>query len=93
MVCRPDLDCCDILKGCAQNLMNQRLMQFSRFKAVEEIVVSEPITIVYRKNKIEAPPKRIRPIHIHIPGPFPYQNTKVVPWRYETTAYVGGKVI
>lgn len=48
---------------------------------------------MYRKNKIEAPPKKIKPIHICVPGPFPYQNTKEVPWRYETTANMGGKDI
>lgn len=76
-----------------QNLMNQGLVQFSRSRVVEDIVVIKPITIVYRKNKIEAPHKRIQPIHIHVPGPFPYQDTKAVPWRYEMTAYVGGKEI
>ena len=72
-------------------LMNQGLVQFSRSKVVEVIVVIELITIVYRKKKIEAPAKRILPIHIRFSGPFPYQNTKVVAWRYETTVYVGGK--
>lgn len=69
------------------------MIQFSRSKAVKEIMVIKPITIVYRKKKIEAPPKRIQHIYISVPGSFPYQNTKAVPWRYETTAYVGGKEI
>lgn len=60
---------------------------------VEEIFVIESITIIYRKKKIEAPPVRIQPIHICVPGPFPYQSTKAVPWRYDTTTYIGGKEI
>ncbi|XP_050895784.1 uncharacterized protein LOC127102458 [Lathyrus oleraceus] len=68
VVCESDSDYCDILKGCVQNLMNQGLVQFSRSRVVEEIDVIEPITIIYKKKKIEAPPKRIQPIHIRVPG-------------------------
>lgn len=53
------------------------------------MAVIEPIT----KKKVEAPPKRIQPIHLSVPTLFPYQNTKAVPWNYETTTYVGGKEI
>ncbi|XP_050919706.1 uncharacterized protein LOC127137279 [Lathyrus oleraceus] len=61
--------------------------------AIEEVAVIESITIVYRKKKVEAPPKRIQPIHFRVPSPFPYQNTKAMPWNYETITYVGGKEI
>lgn len=73
--------------------MDQGLIQFSKSIAVEEIIVIEPITIVYRKKKVEAPPKRIKPINFRVPSPFLYQNTKSVPWNYETTTYLGGKEI
>lgn len=46
VVCESDPDCCDVLKVYVQNLMNQGLVQFSRSRVVEEIVVIEPITIV-----------------------------------------------
>ncbi|XP_050878763.1 uncharacterized protein LOC127082571 [Lathyrus oleraceus] len=72
---------------------DQGLIQFSKSKAVEEVAVIEPITIVYRKKKVEAPPRRIQPVHFRVPTPFPYQNTKAVPWNYETTTYLGGKEI
>lgn len=55
--------------------------------------VIEPITIIYRKKKIEVPVKNIQTINICIHGSFPYQSTKVVPWRYDTIAYVGVKSI
>ncbi|XP_050919291.1 uncharacterized protein LOC127136815 [Lathyrus oleraceus] len=92
-VCKYNPDNCDKLRGCVQELMDQGLTQFSRSKAVEEVAVIEPITIVYRKKKVEALPKRIQPIHFRVPSLFPYQNTKAVPWNYETTTYLGGKEI
>lgn len=73
--------------------MNQGLVQFSKSKSAEKIAAIESITIVYRKKKFEAPPKRIHPIHFRVSSPFLYQNTKAVPWNYETTTYVGGKEI
>ncbi|XP_050920010.1 uncharacterized protein LOC127137604 [Lathyrus oleraceus] len=78
-VCEYDPDNCNELSGCVQELMDQGLIQFSKTRAVEEVAVIEPITIVYRKKKVEAPPKRIQPIHFRVPSPFPYQSTKVVP--------------
>ncbi|XP_050896761.1 uncharacterized protein LOC127103553 [Lathyrus oleraceus] len=92
-VCEYDPDNCVELRVCVQELMDQGLIQFSRPKAAEEVVVIEPISIVYSKKKVEAPPKRIQPIHFRVPNPFSYQNTKAVPWNYETTTYLGGKEI
>ncbi|XP_050890746.1 uncharacterized protein LOC127096182 [Lathyrus oleraceus] len=73
--------------------MDQWLIQFSKSQAAKEVAVIEPITIVYRKKKVEAPPRRIQPIHFRVPTPFPYQNTKAVPWNYETIMYLGGREI
>ncbi|XP_050919781.1 uncharacterized protein LOC127137354 [Lathyrus oleraceus] len=71
-VCESDPDGCEQLRECVQELMNQGLVQFSKSKAAEEVAVIEPITIVYRKKKVEAPPKRIQPIHFRVLTPFPY---------------------
>ncbi|XP_050889365.1 uncharacterized protein LOC127094590 [Lathyrus oleraceus] len=77
-----------------KTLMSVVLQRFEQFGFLsEEVEVIEPITIVYRKKKVEAPPKRIQPIHFCVPSLFPYQNTKAVPWNYETTTYLGGKEI
>ncbi|XP_050876026.1 uncharacterized protein LOC127079686 [Lathyrus oleraceus] len=92
-ICEFDPDICEQLKGCLQVLMDQGLIQFSKSQATKEVAIVEPITIVYRKKKVEAPPKRIQPIHSRVPTPFPYQNTKAVPWNYEITAYLVGKEI
>lgn len=73
--------------------MDQGLIQFSKSQAAEEVAVIESITIVYRKKKVEVPPRRIQLIYFRVPTPFPYQNTKAVPWNYETKTYLGGKEI
>lgn len=87
-ICEFDPDSCEQLKGCAQALMDQWLIQFSKGQSGEEVAAIEPITIVYKKKKVEAPPRRIQPIHFRVPTPFLYQNTKAVPWNYETTTYL-----
>ncbi|XP_050899608.1 uncharacterized protein LOC127106344 [Lathyrus oleraceus] len=92
-LCEFDPDSCEQLKGCVHALMDQGLIQFSRAQAAEEVEEIEPITIIYRKKKVEAPPKRTQPIYFRVPTPFPYQNTKAVPWNYKTTMYLGGKKI
>ncbi|XP_050909293.1 uncharacterized protein LOC127123077 [Lathyrus oleraceus] len=78
-VCEFDPDNCEQLKGCVQELMDEGLMHFSKSQAAEELVVIEPITIVYRKKKVEAPPRRIQMIDFRVQTLFPYQNTKAVP--------------
>ncbi|XP_050877108.1 uncharacterized protein LOC127080861 [Lathyrus oleraceus] len=50
-VCEFDPDNCDKLRDCVQELMDQGLIQFSKSKAAKEVVVIEPIMIVYRKKK------------------------------------------
>lgn len=78
-ICKTKPDKCEDFKGFVQELMNQCVLQFSRARAMEEVSVIEPIEIVYRKNKIEAPMKKIQPINIRVPAQFPYQYSKAVP--------------
>ncbi|XP_050875207.1 uncharacterized protein LOC127078828 [Lathyrus oleraceus] len=59
---------------------------------VESILRAEEVKTPIKK-KVEAPPKRTQPIHFRVPTLFPYQDTKAVPWNYETTMYLGGKEI
>lgn len=42
---------------------------------------------------METPIKNDQPIIFHIPSPFPYQNSKFVPWKYNATVSVGGEEI
>lgn len=37
--------------------------------------------------------KKIKPIKICIPSPFPYQDSKSLLWKYHATIFVGGKEI
>lgn len=78
-VCKTKPEGCKELKGCVQELMNQAVLQFARARVVEDVSIIEPIEIVYHKKKIEDPMKKIQPINIRVPAPFPYQDSKVVP--------------
>lgn len=37
--------------------------------------------------------KKAQPIVFHVPPPFPYQNSKIVPWKYIATVSVGGEEV
>jgi hypothetical protein len=50
--------------------------------------VLKPIEIVYQKAE-----RTVQPLVIQAPSPFPFANTKVVPWNYDTTAFVQGKPV
>lgn len=92
-VCNTEPDKCEELKGCVLDLMNQGVSQFARARVVEDVYVIKPIEIVYRKKKIEGPMKKIQPINICVLSPYPYQDSKAMPWKYDATTSVGGKVI
>lgn len=78
-ICETRPNNCEELNSCVQELMNQRVLQFTRARVVEEFFVIEPIRIMYQKNKIETLVKEIQPINIRVPAHFPYQDSKVVP--------------
>lgn len=92
-VCKIGPDRCEKLKDCIQELMDQGVLQFSRDRTLGEISVIRPIEIVYRKKQIEAPIKKVQPTAFHVPSPFPYQNSKVVPWKYNAAVSVSGEEI
>lgn len=58
-----------------------------------EVSIIEPIEIFYHKKQIEALMKKAQPIVFHVPPPFPYQNSKIVPWKYIATVSVGGEEV
>lgn len=37
--------------------------------------------------------QKVHAIVFHLPSPFPYLNSKVVPWKYNATTSVGGEEI
>ncbi|XP_050889235.1 uncharacterized protein LOC127094446 [Lathyrus oleraceus] len=92
-LCKTEPERCEKLKDCVQELMDQGVLQFYRNKAMGEVLVIKPIEIIYRKKQVEASIKKVQPIVFHVPSPFPYQNSKVVLWRYNETILVGGKEV
>lgn len=92
-LCKTGPKRCEELKDCVQELMDQGILQFSRDKVLEEVSVIEPIEIVYRKKQVEVPIKKVQPIVLHVPSPFPYQNSKDLPWRYNAIVSVGGEEV
>lgn len=42
-------------------------------------------------STVGAPSKKVEPITIHAPSPFPFKDTKAVPWKYGATVYIGNK--
>lgn len=92
-ICKTEPNKCEELKGYVQEFINYGVLQFMRARAVREVSVIEPIEIVYRKTKIKAPMNKIQPINIRVPAPFPYQDSKAVPWKYDATISIGGKEI
>lgn len=92
-VCKTEPERCEELKDSVQELMNQGVLQFSRDRTLGEIPVIDPIEIVYRKKQVEALMKKVQPIVFRVPSPFPYQNSKVVPWKYNAIMLVGGEEV
>lgn len=66
--------------------MNQGLVQISHVKNDESIPTPEPLEIPYTLKEAQ-----VSPLVICVPTPFPFESTKVVPWNYNTTTYVGNK--
>lgn len=67
-VCEIEPNQCDGLKSCVQSLMSQGVIQFTKSKVSEEVSTIEPITIVYKRKRIEELVKKLlQPIIICIP--------------------------
>lgn len=56
---KTELDICEKLKDCIQELMNQGILQFSRDITLGDVFVMELIEIFYRKKQIEAPMQEV----------------------------------
>lgn len=92
-VCKTEPKRCEEIKDCIQELIDQGILHISKDKIVGEVSVIKPIENVYRKKQVEASIKKVQPITFHVASPFPYQNSKVVPWKYNATILVGGKEV
>ncbi|XP_050910073.1 uncharacterized protein LOC127123946 [Lathyrus oleraceus] len=84
-------------------LMNERVIQFTRGKIDEDVAMivpvfdqerlPKPFVVPYQRNVDLEPVKKIKPMVIHVPAPFSFDSTKVVPWNYEPVVYVGNKLV
>jgi hypothetical protein len=85
------------MKECLQKLMDQGLVQIGYSRKEDTIAmvdqhehekVVKPIEIVYQKAE-----RTVEPLVIQAPSPFPFASTKAVPWNYDTSAFVQGKLM
>ncbi|XP_050895954.1 uncharacterized protein LOC127102651 [Lathyrus oleraceus] len=103
VVCSSNPDQCGEFKIYLQRLMDQRVFQFTRAKIDEGVDVimhvfdqerlPKPFVVPYQRNVDLEPVKKIEPMVIHVPAPFSFDSTKVVPWNYEPVVYVGNKPV
>ncbi|XP_050897670.1 uncharacterized protein LOC127104530 [Lathyrus oleraceus] len=75
-----------------QDLMNQGVLQISSIAKNEDVSViepcfnlSEPVEIPYYSRRVVPANSHLLLVEICMPTPFPYENTKVVPRKYEVT--------
>ncbi|KAK2435524.1 hypothetical protein QL285_020577 [Trifolium repens] len=96
-VCEKDPSYCAKMKECLQKLMDQGLVQigYSRKEDMVTMIdqhenekVLKPIEIIYQRAE-----KRLELLVVQAPSPFPFTNTKTVPWNYSTSAFVQGKPV
>ncbi|XP_050877217.1 uncharacterized protein LOC127080975 [Lathyrus oleraceus] len=87
---------CQMVRDNIQNLMNKGVLQISSVAKNKDVLViepcfnlPEPVEIPYYNGGVVSENSKLSPIEICMPTPFPYESTKVVPWKYEITAGQG----
>ncbi|XP_050909925.1 uncharacterized protein LOC127123778 [Lathyrus oleraceus] len=83
---------CQVVRDNIQDLMNKGVLQISSVTKNEDVLViepcfnlPEPVEIPYYSGGVVPANSQPSPIEICMPMPFPYDRTKVVPWKYEIT--------
>ncbi|XP_050909656.1 uncharacterized protein LOC127123486 [Lathyrus oleraceus] len=84
---------CQMVRDNIQNLMDEGVLQISSAVKNEDVLViepcfnlPEPVEIPYYSGGVVPVNSKSSPVEICMPTPFPYESTKVVPWKYEITA-------
>ncbi|XP_050897438.1 uncharacterized protein LOC127104294 [Lathyrus oleraceus] len=81
---------CQVVRDNIQDLMDKGVLQISSAVKNEDVLViepcfnlPEPVEIPYYSGGVV--PVNSKPSHVEIcmPMPFPYESTKVMPWKYE----------
>lgn len=93
---------CKELKRYLQELIDQGLVQIGQTKHDASVSIVEPVfnntkrifkplKVPYKSNNAKSPVNRIDHMVICVSSHFPFTSTKVVPWIYNTTTYLGNK--
>ncbi|XP_050890018.1 uncharacterized protein LOC127095358 [Lathyrus oleraceus] len=84
---------CQVVRDNIQDLMDKGVLQISSAVKNEDVLViepcfnlPEPVEIPYYSGGVVPVNSKPSPVEICMPTPFPYESTKVVPWKYEITA-------
>ncbi|XP_050919407.1 uncharacterized protein LOC127136940 [Lathyrus oleraceus] len=91
---------CRALKSVIQQLMNQGILVVDHPSRKEDMSTLEipydevpPLQIPYDISQLTLSTNPVTPIIITYPTPFPYVDTKAVPWMYDTSVYIHGQKI
>ncbi|XP_050919635.1 uncharacterized protein LOC127137195 [Lathyrus oleraceus] len=83
---------CQVVRDNIQHLMDKGVLQISSVVKNEDVLViepcfnlPEPVEIPYYSRRVAPENSHPSPVEICMPMPFPYESTKVVPWKYEIT--------
>ncbi|XP_050888718.1 uncharacterized protein LOC127093862 [Lathyrus oleraceus] len=83
---------CQVVRDNIRDLMDKRVPQISSVAKNEDVLVIEPcfnlpelVEIPYYSGGVVLANSKFSPVEICMPMPFPYESTKVVPWKYEIT--------
>lgn len=73
-------------------MMNQGVLQVNGFAKNEDVSIIEPcfnfpesVEITYQRREVVQSNNHLSPVVICMPTPFPYEGTKVLPWKHEIT--------
>ncbi|XP_050916200.1 uncharacterized protein LOC127131320 [Lathyrus oleraceus] len=83
---------CQIVRDNIQDLMKKGVLKISSVAKNEDVSVIEPcfnlpgpVEISYYSRKVVSVNSHLSPVVICMPTLFPYERTKVVPWKYDIT--------
>ncbi|KAI5444251.1 hypothetical protein KIW84_012756 [Lathyrus oleraceus] len=91
---------CEILKASIQTLMNQGILIIDRPFTIKDVSTLEilydevpPMQIPYNLSQLTLSANPVTPMIIAVPTLFPYKDTGVVPWMYDTPVYIHGQKV
>lgn len=92
---------CEKLKVSIQRLIDQQALMVEQNPANNEVDVLEipydpirvPVEIPYDPIPVPATAYPITPLMITVPAPFSFDNTKVVPWNYDSKVFLYGQEV